>query len=224
MSEDPKGFDAGDYNLFRYCKNEPEDLTDPSGMVFTWPVGYSPMDGDVSRAANHAAVTATGQGEGSGKTMSADSALKKWNTLPKSESYRMRITNWKEEDRYGAYYHLQLQTNGKDSHANLPVAEVVTPAPNEKRDFSTPIKTTNGQYFPLNRGDFKDDVHLRPGVEDRGKPIAAGQQDNRHQRFMIKDPHGKEWAIPQLFHHHAIGTETGVVKTTVRDITPTKEE
>jgi RHS repeat-associated protein len=32
MSEDPKGFDAGDYNLFRYCKNDPEDLTDPMGL------------------------------------------------------------------------------------------------------------------------------------------------------------------------------------------------
>jgi RHS repeat-associated protein len=31
MSEDPKGFDAGDYNLFRYCKNDPEDFTDPTG-------------------------------------------------------------------------------------------------------------------------------------------------------------------------------------------------
>jgi RHS repeat-associated protein len=35
--EDPKGFDAGDYNLFRYCHNDPEDLTDPmgwEGMLF----------------------------------------------------------------------------------------------------------------------------------------------------------------------------------------------
>jgi RHS repeat-associated protein len=32
MSEDPKGFDAGDYNLFRYCGNDPEDLTDPMGL------------------------------------------------------------------------------------------------------------------------------------------------------------------------------------------------
>jgi RHS repeat-associated protein len=31
MSEDPKGFDAGDYNLFRYCHNDPIDLTDPMG-------------------------------------------------------------------------------------------------------------------------------------------------------------------------------------------------
>ena len=30
-SEDPMGFAAGDLNLFRYCKNDPLDLTDPTG-------------------------------------------------------------------------------------------------------------------------------------------------------------------------------------------------
>jgi RHS repeat-associated protein len=34
MSEDPKGFDAGDYNLYRYCHNDPWDLTDPMGLVW----------------------------------------------------------------------------------------------------------------------------------------------------------------------------------------------
>lgn len=32
MSEDPKLFDAGDYNLYRYCHNDPLDLTDPMGL------------------------------------------------------------------------------------------------------------------------------------------------------------------------------------------------
>src|ERR1051326_1668260 len=32
MSEDPKLFDAGDYNLFRYCHNDPIDLSDPMGL------------------------------------------------------------------------------------------------------------------------------------------------------------------------------------------------
>jgi RHS repeat-associated protein len=32
MSEDPKGFNAGDYNLYRYCANDPLDLTDPMGL------------------------------------------------------------------------------------------------------------------------------------------------------------------------------------------------
>jgi hypothetical protein len=32
MSEDPKLFEAGDYNLFRYVHNGPLDLTDPMGL------------------------------------------------------------------------------------------------------------------------------------------------------------------------------------------------
>jgi D-alanyl-D-alanine dipeptidase len=32
MSEDPKLFDAGDYNLYRYCHNDPLDFTDPMGL------------------------------------------------------------------------------------------------------------------------------------------------------------------------------------------------
>ena len=32
MSEDPKLFDANDYNLFRYCHNDPIDFTDPMGL------------------------------------------------------------------------------------------------------------------------------------------------------------------------------------------------
>jgi RHS repeat-associated protein len=42
MSEDPKGFDAGDYNLFRYCHNDPLDLTDPMGLE----TGVQPQPGD----------------------------------------------------------------------------------------------------------------------------------------------------------------------------------
>jgi RHS repeat-associated protein len=40
MSEDPKLFDAGDYNLFRYCHNDPIDFTDPMGLEYQrepWP-------------------------------------------------------------------------------------------------------------------------------------------------------------------------------------------
>ena len=32
MSEDPKLFDAGDHNLFRYCHNDPIDSVDPMGL------------------------------------------------------------------------------------------------------------------------------------------------------------------------------------------------
>ncbi len=48
MSEDPKGFDAGDYNLFRYCGNDPEDRVDPMGLnaIFS-------ASGDWARIANN---------------------------------------------------------------------------------------------------------------------------------------------------------------------------
>ena len=39
LSEDPKGFDAGDYNLFRYCMNDPEDHTDPTGLMMATSIG-----------------------------------------------------------------------------------------------------------------------------------------------------------------------------------------
>ncbi len=32
MSQDPKGFDAGDTNVYRYVENDPTTLTDPSGL------------------------------------------------------------------------------------------------------------------------------------------------------------------------------------------------
>src|SRR6202140_3627066 len=32
MSEDPKDFEGGDYNLFRYCHNDPEVRTDAMGL------------------------------------------------------------------------------------------------------------------------------------------------------------------------------------------------
>jgi RHS repeat-associated protein len=54
MSEDPKLFDAGDYNLYRYCHNDPEDMTDPMGLaveLYVKPpyIGFSPMEGDAAR-------------------------------------------------------------------------------------------------------------------------------------------------------------------------------
>ena len=49
MSEDPKLFDAGDYNLFRYCHNDPIDFTDPMGLDDTAPT-YSPRQTSLERA------------------------------------------------------------------------------------------------------------------------------------------------------------------------------
>ena len=45
MSEDPKLFDAGDYNLFRYCHNDPIDFTDPMGLEVGFGESLIPMWG-----------------------------------------------------------------------------------------------------------------------------------------------------------------------------------
>ena len=44
MSEDPKLFDAGDYNLFRYCHNDPVDFADPMGLQDQNYAGLEPRE------------------------------------------------------------------------------------------------------------------------------------------------------------------------------------
>ena len=44
LSEDPKGFDAGDYNLYRYVANDPLDKTDPMGLDAEFTLMRDPYD------------------------------------------------------------------------------------------------------------------------------------------------------------------------------------
>src|SRR5205085_2189151 len=55
MQPDPKEFAAGDYNLYRYCHNDPVNKTDPDGLVdlsyapasdtaHTWEESFNPTD------------------------------------------------------------------------------------------------------------------------------------------------------------------------------------
>ena len=66
MSEDPKLFDAGDYNLFRYCHNDPEDLTDPMGLT---DIDISPqMYGQIWQASVHSYNVYKAAGDGIGRS------------------------------------------------------------------------------------------------------------------------------------------------------------
>jgi RHS repeat-associated protein len=42
LQPDPKEFGAGDYNLYRYCHNDPVNRTDPTGLGM-WPPQYNPF-------------------------------------------------------------------------------------------------------------------------------------------------------------------------------------
>jgi RHS repeat-associated protein len=46
LQTDPKGFDAGDMNLFRYCADDPVDLSDPMGLYVTYSDGWSKADAE----------------------------------------------------------------------------------------------------------------------------------------------------------------------------------
>jgi RHS repeat-associated protein len=35
IQPDPKEFEAGDYNLYRYCHNDPVNHSDPTGMIMS---------------------------------------------------------------------------------------------------------------------------------------------------------------------------------------------
>src|SRR5262249_31914397 len=53
MSEDPKLFDAGDYNFYRYCHNDPIDIVDPMGLTDNAPT-YSPQEESLKQAEDRA--------------------------------------------------------------------------------------------------------------------------------------------------------------------------
>jgi RHS repeat-associated protein len=62
MSEDPKGFAAGDYNLFRYCHNNPEDLTDPMGLAGISSITYEQLTAKVQWEMRYSTAGAIGVG------------------------------------------------------------------------------------------------------------------------------------------------------------------
>jgi RHS repeat-associated protein len=58
MSEDPKLFDPGDYNLFRYCHNDPVDFTDPMGLEINWSGAGPQNPGNQAAVAKYAEIIA----------------------------------------------------------------------------------------------------------------------------------------------------------------------
>jgi RHS repeat-associated protein len=63
-SEDPKGFDAGDYNLYRYCHNDPLDLTDPMGLLIAGVSERIPPIPELMRQAQQGLNMAYARGSG----------------------------------------------------------------------------------------------------------------------------------------------------------------
>ena len=149
MSEDPKLFDAGDYNLFRYCHNDPVDLVDPMGLTEAAPA-YNPREESYERAMAraqwegsdlmHANTAAGAIGIGMGgyayaqqtivtgqlKGSLANPALLK-NAKPGDANDRdaptgLEITNKVDDRGHYKVHHLQVK-NGKGIWKGIGVAE-----------------------------------------------------------------------------------------------------
>jgi RHS repeat-associated protein len=98
MSEDPKLFDAGDYNLFRYCHNDPIDFTDPMGLLPNMPYHWTPeLQQAMDRAYNNIMAKAQWQqslsGSGIGGAIGAGMAGHQgWSQLSKAMNSAHSVT------------------------------------------------------------------------------------------------------------------------------------
>jgi RHS repeat-associated protein len=86
MSEDPKLFDAGDYNLFRYCHNDPIDFSDPMGLDTLVVVGD--QRDDSYNIFGHASMGMTGQGVFSYGTQKGDWGISAKNFVARESDHR----------------------------------------------------------------------------------------------------------------------------------------
>jgi hypothetical protein len=128
MSEDPKLFDAGDYNLFRYCHNDPIDFSDPMGTDAHTEKHLTPelldkiaatrelvgLSSTYIRAAQSAMEGQAGPNSASTQAtvprMTREEAIQKYGPYVKG--------TWKNEDKYIMDYRIP-QSIASDSNYNM---------------------------------------------------------------------------------------------------------
>jgi RHS repeat-associated protein len=105
MSEDPKLFDVGDYNLFRYCHNDPIDLTDPMGTVEVEPWFTHKQQAEaIDRAYNEGMANAqrTMHGAHGGAIGIGKAAYQTWSALNSlSMAFTRAVQQSKEYAKWG---------------------------------------------------------------------------------------------------------------------------
>ena len=230
MSEDPKLFDAGDYNLFRYCHNDPIDFTDPMGTLEQyhatlahsvdrlWEMtkwfdrsnilqgnfpGFGALSGQSDRDAKGAAVA--GQGIPPRGTQDRRSSSR-------GEPTSFRILEGQTVN-HGTWnsYEYQAYANGKPVfHGGYEVKEEFKEIYSKNVDFHQ----TNG-WTPLDRrGRWGDDV----GFHSRLPKMAL---DIREQRFYVR-PIGDhvDGTLMQSHFLHMSNVSQGKVDNVVVDMGP----
>jgi uncharacterized protein RhaS with RHS repeats len=186
LQTDPVGFKGDASNLYRYCHNDPEDFSDPTGLVATnlpdfqwshlmWEQGNSPYGfNDLYQAY----VNAGASGGGSSPTVTGQFSKSgpheptgRGTTGPSESDAPLRMLPPKEATTEGndrdAYYQLANHDGKPLSGGNLKFQEVATQDPKSDYNITT---TTNKAPHELQRGGlYKDHV----GFDIKGRPRSS---------------------------------------------------
>jgi RHS repeat-associated protein len=151
--EDPKGFDAGDYNLFRYCHNDPGDLTDPMGLDLNYFTDDDKENKPVPTPKNVLALN--GHGEG-GKIQDPRHLS---DALPIDQV----IADAKKDPKYTSHTAKMLQANicqfgGSDGAAKI------------AKELGLPVKGPNANWWRVQTNGKFERIYVapsEPGTHDR---------------------------------------------------------
>ena len=183
LQTDPTGFQGDASNLYRYCHNDSEDFSDPTGLIATdwgwshlmWEQGNSPSGFNdlyqsyvnAGASGGGSATTAVGQysrpgpheptGRGAREPSESDAPLR---MLPPKDA----TTEGYDRD---AHYQLASRENKPLSGGNLKFQEVATQDPKSDYNINT---TTKEPPHELQRGGlYKDHV----GFDIKGRPRSS---------------------------------------------------
>jgi RHS repeat-associated protein len=168
MSEDPKGFDAGDYNLFRYCHNDPLDLTDPMGL--------DPGDPFTSR------------------DDAANDATRFINPTSIRENAEYGFVLYRGAD--GSFYSSKPFTNGAGNRVNVGAPNDKSRIPNDAQrvgdghthgDYSRPVKDPKtGKMVPQRVGSKREDEYDSDHFSgpDKTRAENAAKKDKDYRTYL----------------------------------------
>ena len=187
MSEDPKGFDAGDYNMFRYCHNDPLDLTDPMGL--------SSMEQFEQNVAAQAKVEVTGSnikvtaanvvaakqllGQSTAHTLAAQSSaegvaqMQQRRAAPDKSQYAAGEPYSAERSLRNNYDYPAPQPNANGNIVRTADIDIWVFDRDHKAINGIAVTEPKGSVEQLNPRDFRGDLHERSGFT--AKTLRNGQ-------------------------------------------------